>query len=337
MLSAFDQSLSSMANRMHQINLACEHKDRTIEKLSRTIEELRRKQGEDGGGEEDGDAGGGGGVRRESSESAGRGQGRGRVNSYSLSSTLPQWSRKSGSCDQLNGKKVRMRSCSRDGKSSNTGAAAAALTPADSSTGGWIRQSISRAFRKSRTRSKSGNESGSDGESLGSRSNLSCVTDANGCVKASTSSFSCSSSSSSSPPSASSTLPHQQSPGKTDDSPSRETVSKMTVTKELDDVTELKLDVQAKERALTDLRLESLSMAHQMDNMKEAMVKMKSQMDDLLSDNLRLQLLLSASKAAAAATDKVNSSSGNECNFPTSPVKSCDQVYSQNASDPLVS
>ena len=313
-MSAFDQSLSSMANRMHQINLACEHKDRTIDKLSRTIEELRKKEnaaGGAGGGGVDED---GGGVRGENSESAGSGGsatgvgGRGRMYSHSVSSSLPQWSRKSGSCDQLNGKKVRMRSCSRD-RSSST----AVNSLADSSTGGWIRKSISRAFRKSRNRSKSGNESGSDGESFDSRSNLSSVTDANGCVNASTGTF----------------LP-SSSPVSESQSP-RDISTRGPLTSERDDVTELKLDVEAKERALTDLRLESLSMAHQMDSKKESMVKMKAQIDDLLSDNLRLQLLLSASGG------EKNSLNGHTSTFSPSPVTSCDQLYSQNSRDPLAS
>lgn len=280
MVSAFDQSLSTMTNRLHQMTLSCEQKDREINSLKETIEQLRRE-------------------KENNSAESGRGK---RTSSLPFTSPSSSSGSKNGSLDQLNGKKVRMRSCSRDRDSVSINSG---VTTADSSTSGWIRQSISRAFRKNRARSKSGNESGSDVDSVGSRSNLSSLTDVNGSN------------------SATSSVPMSDS-----------TSSKM-LTKETEDtqnVTELKETLKEKERAMTDLRLESLSLAHQMEGMKESMAQMKDQMDDLRAENRKLQLLLTSSQSADKSIFAKNSSS-----FSISSPLTCDQINSQNSTDPLVS
>lgn len=300
-----------MTNRLHQMTLSCEQKDREINSLKETIEHLRREHEKN---------------LAESSEKS-------KITSMAASpfasstgSNSRPGSRKNSSCDQLNGKKVRMRSCSRDrgGDSLSINS-----TNADSSTSGWIRQSISRAFRKNRARSKSGNESGSDVDSLGSRSNLSSLTggpDANGCSNGTSNGPSNFTSTSRS--CKSSTLPMTDS------------TSSKTLTKELDNdchspnVTELRQNLREKERALTDLRLESLSLAHQMEGMKESMAQMKDQMDDLKSENLKLHFIL---QSESATGDKSAFAKNSSFKLTNSVITSCDQINSQNSTDPLVS
>lgn len=131
-----------------------------------------------------------------------------------------------------NDKRIRMRSLSRDRGDGQS----------------WIRSSISRAFRKSRSRTKSGCEE-SDIEQQqqnGSRTNLSLME-----------------------------------------------TSSLTESAAIDfEVSELQSQLQEKDRALTDSRLETLSAVHQMESLKETMNRMREEIERLNQENERLHYMM---------------------------------------------
>lgn len=209
MVSAFEQSLTSMTARLNQMSLAAEHKDREIQHLKSTIDSLRKectlhKQLQ----------------RRDSSDAASNGDS----------------DRESGAA-----RKLKPRSASRE-------------RDADS-TPGWLRGSITRAFRKSRPRHKVHDSCFSDVES--SRSNLAIDT--------------------------------FFAPTKATASP-KFARSKSTDENEAD--VALRNQLMQKDRELVDTRLEALTMAHKMDNMREEMKRMKLENEQLSQENRRLHRLI---------------------------------------------
>ncbi|CAN8005351.1 unnamed protein product [Ixodes hexagonus] len=67
-------------------------------------------------------------------------------------------------------------------------------------------------------------------------------------------------------------------------------------------VQELRKQLREKDLILTDIRLEALSSAHQLDNLKETLGKMRNEMLNLKQDNDRLQRLVSSKSLNASET-----------------------------------
>ncbi|KAL1454928.1 hypothetical protein WDU94_009057 [Cyamophila willieti] len=69
-------------------------------------------------------------------------------------------------------------------------------------------------------------------------------------------------------------------------------------------IEELRRQLREKDLVLTDIRLEALSSAHQLESLKDTVIKMRNEMSSLKQDNERLQMLV-------AASSKVPSSQSN--------------------------
>lgn len=69
----------------------------------------------------------------------------------------------------------------------------------------------------------------------------------------------------------------------------------------------LKNQLMEKEKALTDLRLEALAAAHQLDNFKEMMNRMHSEMQNLKHDNDRLQRMIMSNSMASSKSSELSS------------------------------
>uniref|UniRef100_T1JCI4 AAA+ ATPase domain-containing protein n=1 Tax=Strigamia maritima TaxID=126957 RepID=T1JCI4_STRMM len=77
------------------------------------------------------------------------------------------------------------------------------------------------------------------------------------------------------------------------------------------EVQELQKQLREKDMVLTDIRLEALSSAHQLESLKETVTKMKSEMNNLKHDNERLQKLVStksltSSQSSLQITDSLD-------------------------------
>ncbi|KAI1285464.1 Neuron navigator 3 [Halotydeus destructor] len=71
---------------------------------------------------------------------------------------------------------------------------------------------------------------------------------------------------------------------------------------------ELRHQLMDKERALTDIRLEALTTAHKMDGMKEEMKRLKLEIDSLRQENKRLQRLLYKQSQLTSSSHSSNTS-----------------------------
>lgn len=92
-----------------------------------------------------------------------------------------------------------------------------------------------------------------------------------------------------------------------------------------DDVELLKYQLREKDMALTDIRLEALSSAHQLESLKETISKMRSEMVSLKQDNDRLHRLVSSkslnsSQSSLPVSDSIEQrlSLGDEVTMPDS-------------------
>ncbi|KAG1650618.1 Neuron navigator 2 [Nymphon striatum] len=75
----------------------------------------------------------------------------------------------------------------------------------------------------------------------------------------------------------------------------------------LEGVTDLKQQLREKDMVLTDIRLEALTSAHQLESMKETVNKMRNQMINLKQDNQRLQRMVT-SKSLASSQNSLQAS-----------------------------
>src|SRR5699024_3317087 len=78
---------------------------------------------------------------------------------------------------------------------------------------------------------------------------------------------------------------------------------------ETEDLRELRQQLREKEMQLTDMRLESLTSAHQLENFKEIVNQMRAEMMSLKQDNDRLQRLVSH-KSLASSQSSMTSAIG---------------------------
>ena len=285
MVTAFEQSLASTITRFQQLSVSAENKDREISRLKSTIDSLRKQYDsllKEGTTSEQRNLDG---INGEASD---------------------RESIKGGGAEGQHKKKLKASSASKDRTSE-----------IDGSGPGWLRGSITRAFRKGRPRTRSGNDSGSDADSCSSRTNLSVLDQG-----------------------------FRSMPGTPVHSP------RVNVSNQIDEeltgleVLELKNRLQEKERILTDIRLDALSVAHQMDGLKDSNSRMRSEIETLRMENRRLQRMVQRQSIASSVGSLVScvdstftfASEGKENNLDKSPVeKRIKNFNSETDLDPLVS
>ncbi|XP_069191860.1 protein sickie isoform X6 [Procambarus clarkii] len=163
---------------------------------------------------------------------------------------------------------------------------------------GWLRSSFSKAFSRGHKKSKHGASGGS-------------VSDMEGCERGECS--------------APSSPQLQRANGGPNDIECQSLTSLCMEKCKEEDVEILKCQLREKDMALTDIRLEALTSAHQLESLKETISKMRSEMVSLKQDNDRLHRLVSSkslnsSQSSLPVSDSIEQrlSLGEEMNMPDS-------------------
>ncbi|XP_069128702.1 neuron navigator 3-like isoform X3 [Argopecten irradians] len=266
-VAAFEQSLSNMTNRLQHLTCTAEQKDSELNELRVTIEALKRQSGlnipdpviSPNAGRRHTSPGMVANCSPQQHPSPHHTPGR-------AFHTLPM---------PLEGRMTRQMST--DSVSSiNSMSSACSMTSQQSAATdgdigkkkkkkGWLRSSFSKAF--SRKKNRNGSMSDCELDSTSFRSNMSApnspllqvhMPNGSGLIKGSHSS------------------------------------SALYEAEDMGSVLELRKQLRDKDMKLTDIRLEALSSAHQLEQLRETMTKMKSEMGALKADNDRLQRMMSA-------------------------------------------
>ncbi|XP_024869698.1 uncharacterized protein LOC112453287 [Temnothorax curvispinosus] len=263
-VSAFEQSLSNMTQRLQQLTATAEKKDSELQELRETIERLRKQSAE--AGLNNGPAANNG--RRHTlgdSESGTTGcTGSSSSNNHHQGASMAR---------QLSADSV---------TSLNSLSSACSASSSHHKKKGWLRSSFSKAFSRSRK-----NRHGS-------------VSDAEDCKESPGGDLSAPNS-----PRLPTASKHESSRAQTarsngQKSPDHENPlsgsksSSALYKKEDEDVDELKKQLREKDLVLTDIRLEALSSAHQLESLKDTVIKMRYEMLNLKQNNERLQRLVTS-------------------------------------------
>jgi neuron navigator 2 len=308
MVAAFEQSLANMTSRQQQLSLTIENKDREIQCLRQSLEKQQNELQHQSSAISEHQQ-----SHKEQRQQHEERDNQGSIkSSHSLSSSSSlSSSDKSPSKEKkviVGHKKFRMRSLSREGESNhhpkNQTNLSQVVTRHNSNSNispqttssSWIRSSISRAFRKgSRSRHKSGNDSNDENDTdspfvRSSRNNISCsitnlsTTPTNGsCYESNEKKNSL-----------------EQNGCHIQELQSQQNTNHPSIQCP-NPVQNLKSQLQEKDRALTDIRLEALSAAHQMESMKETVDRMKQEMESLRKENRRLQFVVHRSSVMGSS------------------------------------
>ncbi|XP_074101205.1 sickie isoform X2 [Cotesia typhae] len=268
-VSAFEQSLSNMTQRLQQLTATAEKKDSELQELRDTIERLRKQSAEA--------------SLNNGTSPSGRRHTLG--DSDSGSTGCAGFSNHQGSS--------MARQLSADSVTSLNSLSSACSVSSHHKKKGWLRSSFSKAFSRSRK-----NRHGS-------------VSDAEDCKDSAVPRIPGELSAPNSPrlPTA---VKHdknnhdnqgqkvngqQKSPeheNALSASKSSSALYKKDNAKEDEDVDELKKQLREKDMVLTDIRLEALSSAHQLESLKDTVIKMRNEMLNLKQNNERLQRLVTS-------------------------------------------
>ncbi|KAG5326231.1 SICK protein, partial [Pseudoatta argentina] len=262
-VSAFEQSLSNMTQRLQQLTATAEKKDSELQELRETIERLRKQSAEAG-------------LNNGPTANSGRRHTLGDSESGTTGCTG-----NSSSSNNHQGASM-ARQLSADSVTSLNSLSSACSASSHHKKKGWLRSSFSKAFSRSRK-----NRHGS-------------VSDAEDCKESPGGDLSAPNS-----PRLPTASKHESSRAQTvrsngQKSPDHENPlsgsksSSALYKKEDEDVDELKKQLREKDLVLTDIRLEALSSAHQLESLKDTVIKMRYEMLNLKQNNERLQRLVTS-------------------------------------------
>ncbi|XP_017795260.1 PREDICTED: protein sickie [Habropoda laboriosa] len=258
-VSAFEQSLSNMTQRLQQLTATAEKKDSELQELRETIERLRKQSAEAG-------------LNNGPAANNGRRHTLGDSDSGTTGCTGTNSHQGASMARQL----------SADSVTSLNSLSSACSASSHHKKKGWLRSSFSKAFSRSR---KNRHGSVSDAED--------CKENTGGDLSAPNS------------PRLPTASKHESSRGqdtRTNGQKSPEIENPLTGSKsssalykkEDEDVVELKKQLREKDLVLTDIRLEALSSAHQLESLKDTVIKMRNEMLNLKQNNERLQRLVTS-------------------------------------------
>ena len=259
MVSAFEQSLSNMTQRLQQLTATAEKKDSELQELRDTIERLRKQSAEAG-------------LNNGSPANNGRRHTLGDSDSGTTGCT--------GNSNHQSASMARQLSA--DSVTSLNSLSSACSASSHHKKKGWLRSSFSKAFSRSRK-----NRHGS-------------VSDAEDCKE--TTGGDLSAPNSPRLPTASKHETSRSQGARSTGQTSPEVENPLTGSKsssalykkEDEDVVELKKQLREKDLVLTDIRLEALSSAHQLESLKDTVIKMRNEMLNLKQNNERLQRLVTS-------------------------------------------
>nr|XP_033333633.1 protein sickie isoform X5 [Megalopta genalis] len=258
-VSAFEQSLSNMTQRLQQLTATAEKKDSELQELRETIERLRKQSAEAG-------------LNNGPSANNGRRHTLGDSDSGTTSCT--------GNSNHQGASMARQLSA--DSVTSLNSLSSACSASSHHKKKGWLRSSFSKAFSRSR---KNRHGSVSDAED--------CKESAGGDLSAPNSPRLPTAAKHESARSQGTRSNGQKSP-EVENPLSGSKSSSALYKKEDEDVVELKKQLREKDLVLTDIRLEALSSAHQLESLKDTVIKMRNEMLNLKQNNERLQRLVTS-------------------------------------------
>ncbi|KMR05346.1 protein sickie-like protein [Lasius niger] len=264
-VSAFEQSLSNMTQRLQQLTATAEKKDSELQELRETIERLRKQSAEAG-----------------LNNGPAANNGRRHTLGDSESGTTGCTGSSSNSNNHHQGASMARQLSADSVTSLNSLSSACSASSNHHKKKGWLRSSFSKAFSRSRK-----NRHGS-------------VSDAEDCKESPGGDLSAPNS-----PRLPTASKHESSRGQAarsngQKSPDHENPlsgsksSSALYKKEDEDVDELKKQLREKDLVLTDIRLEALSSAHQLESLKDTVIKMRYEMLNLKQNNERLQRLVTS-------------------------------------------
>ncbi|KAG7209342.1 hypothetical protein KM043_015445 [Ampulex compressa] len=258
-VSAFEQSLSNMTQRLQQLTATAEKKDSELQELRETIERLRKQSAEAG-------------LNNGPPANNGRRHTLGDSDSGTTGCTGNSSHQGASMARQL----------SADSVTSLNSLSSACSASSHNKKKGWLRSSFSKAFSRSR---KNRHGSVSDAED--------CKESATGELSAPNSPRLPTASKHESPRNQGVRSNGQKSPEHENPLTGSKSSSAL-YKKEDEDVDELKKQLREKDLVLTDIRLEALSSAHQLESLKDTVIKMRNEMLNLKQNNERLQRLVTS-------------------------------------------
>ncbi|XP_076324022.1 neuron navigator 3-like isoform X3 [Tachypleus tridentatus] len=270
MVAAFEQSLSNMTNRLHHLTASAEQKDSELGELRSTIEALSKQSAEAGLTK----------IALQSMQAVQRSMnGANLVRRHTFNNTKEHALQEHKMSRQMSTDSVSSVNSLSSGNSGNSRSGEMSDGKDKKKKKGWLRSSFSKAFSRSK---KNKNGSVSDVEDIRQFQSDSSTPNSpllglhhiNGVILGNTVKSSHSSSE----------LYEK------DDERSSETVNK------------LKKQLREKEMIITDIRLEALTSAQQLESLKETVSKMQNEMVNLKQDNSRLQKLVSTDSLTSSQT-----------------------------------
>ncbi|KAK9307737.1 hypothetical protein QLX08_001985 [Tetragonisca angustula] len=259
-VSAFEQSLSNMTQRLQQLTATAEKKDSELQELRETIERLRKQSAEAG-------------LNNGPPANNGRRHTLGDSDSGTTGCT--------GNSNHQGASMARQLSA--DSVTSLNSLSSACSASSHHKKKGWLRSSFSKAFSRSR---KNRHGSVSDAED--------CKETAGGDLSAPNSPRLPSASKHDQSQGQGARSNGQKSPSEVENPLTGSKSSSALYKKEDEDVVELKKQLREKDLVLTDIRLEALSSAHQLESLKDTVIKMRNEMLNLKQNNERLQRLVTS-------------------------------------------
>ncbi|XP_076161208.1 sickie isoform X2 [Ptiloglossa arizonensis] len=260
-VSAFEQSLSNMTQRLQQLTATAEKKDSELQELRDTIERLRKQSAEAG-------------LNSAPTANNGRRHTLGDSDSGTTGCT--------GNSNYHQGASM-ARQLSADSVTSLNSLSSACSASSHHKKKGWLRSSFSKAFSRSR---KNRHGSVSDAED--------CKESASGDLSAPNSPRLPTAAKHDSPRGGQGVRSNGQKSPEVENPLSGSKSSSALYKKEDEDVVELKKQLREKDLVLTDIRLEALSSAHQLESLKDTVIKMRNEMLNLKQNNERLQRLVTS-------------------------------------------
>ncbi|KAL0112466.1 hypothetical protein PUN28_012057 [Cardiocondyla obscurior] len=263
-VSAFEQSLSNMTQRLQQLTATAEKKDSELQELRETIERLRKQSAEAG-------------LNNGPAVNSGRRHTLGDSESGTTGCTGS-----SGGSNHHQGATMARQLSADSVTSLNSLSSACSASSSHHKKKGWLRSSFSKAFSRSR---KNRHGSVSDAED--------CKDSPGGELSAPNSPRLPTASKHESSRAQATRSNGQKSP-ELENPLSGSKSSSALYKKEDEDVDELKKQLREKDLVLTDIRLEALSSAHQLESLKDTVIKMRYEMLNLKQNNERLQRLVTS-------------------------------------------
>ncbi|XP_049887169.1 protein sickie isoform X2 [Pectinophora gossypiella] len=272
-VSAFEQSLSNMTQRLHQLTATAERKDSELTELRQTIELLRKQSIQAG-------------LTTAHMQSMGIRADGVNVTGQEATPQAPQGSPQRGS-QAGNGAITRHLSTDSVSSINSLSSGSSAHHDKKHKKKGWLRSSFTKAFSRNAKISKTAKHSSLGQLSSQESSSGSHHYDDPHTIREGSNENSLEHS-------------HEVLAEPAKDKPA---ASSEEQTKEKDEsvlVDELKRQLREKDLVLTDIRLEALSSAHQLESLKDTVIKMRNEMLNLKQNNERLQRLVTSRSLAGS-------------------------------------